>query len=80
MVSVIRPDQVLDPAMLRRAPPALMPVPRSAVTGSATVRLPAVPSISIAAPVATEVAPAVVPSDVAFWTRTTPALMVVTPV
>ena len=39
-----------------------------------------VPSISMAAPDVTEVAPAVVPRAALDWTRITPTLTVVTPV
>ena len=75
---VIAPDQVLALARLRMAPVAVIPVPMRLVIGSAIVR--PVPSTLIAAPEATVVAPAVVPRLVAFWTLTTPALIVVRPV
>ena len=57
---VIVPDQVLALARLRRAPLAPTPMPTRLVIGSAIVR--PEPSISIVAPVATVVPPAVVPS------------------
>ena len=72
------PDQLLAPARLRRAPVPPTPVPARLVTGSA-IASPA-PSISIAAPEATVVPPAVVPRAVAAWTRTIPAPTVVAPV
>ena len=72
------PDQVLSLARLRTAPAAAMPVPMRLVMGSA-IRSPE-PSISIAAPDATVVPPAVVPRAAFDWTRSTPALTVVAPV
>ncbi len=72
------PDQVLALAMLRTAPALPTPVPTRLVMGSATVR--PEPSISIAAPLATLVAPAGVPRAAADWIRMMPALTVVSPV
>ncbi len=75
---VMAPDQVLLLARLRSAPVAAMPVPMRLVMGSAT-RSPE-PSISMAAPEATVVPPAVVPRAALDCTRSTPAVRVVTPV
>ncbi len=72
------PDQVLALARLRTAPVPPTPVPMRLVMGSATTR--PLPSISIAAPLATVVPPAVVPSAALHWTRITPVVRVVPPV
>ncbi len=66
---VMAPDQVLAPARLCRAPPALTPVP-TRVRGSAIAS--PEPLISIPAFAATEVMPAGVPRAVALWTWTSP--------
>src|SRR6266481_4857276 len=74
---VMPPDQVLLLARLRSAPPLEIPVPFN-VIGSAMER--PLPSICTAAPLATVVAPAVVPSALLFCTLRAPALTVVSPV
>ena len=63
--------------MLRRAPSLETPVPLR-VSASAPTVMP--PWICSAAPLATEVPPAIVPSAVSFWMLSTPADTVVAPV
>ena len=66
--------------MLRKAPPALMPVP-SNVNASAPMVMPVLALYSSrAAPSVTVVPPAAVPSAVLFAALNTPALIVVAPV
>ena len=72
------PDQPLALARLRSAPVPPTPVPMALDTVSAIVRFPS--HRSRWPPRGDRVAPAVVPSAVECWTRTTPALIVVTPV
>ena len=75
--SVIVPAQVLLLARLRMAPAAAIPVPLRLVMGSPMDR--PLPSIWIAAPDATVVAPDVAPRAVLVWRSRTPADRVVRP-
>src|SRR2546422_540763 len=75
---VMAPDQVLLLARLRSAPPLEIPVPFNVLMGSPMER--PLPSTCTAAPLATVVVPAVVPSALLFCTSRIPALTVVSPV
>ena len=78
--SVMAPESVFAPPMLRMAPGlAARPVPLI-VSASATERFELVPSISRTAPEVTVVPCAVAPRALLFWTRRAPALIVVRPV
>ena len=73
------PDHALLLPKLRSAPPFNMPVPIKLVRGSCILK--PLPSISIAPPLRTDVAPLVSPKAELFWTLITPlAFTVVRPV
>lgn len=72
---VIAPDHTFVSAVLRNAPPSLIPVPEI-VNGSVTVTF---PDTVTDAPLVTDVAADVEPSAFEFDTAMDPALMVVAP-
>jgi hypothetical protein len=76
LLSAMVPDHVLEPVMLWRAPLAPEPKPLS-VRFSATVK--PVPLTLSVAPLATVVAPVVLPRPVALWISRMPELMAVAP-